>query len=144
MLRRIAAIVAGLLVLALVVSLVQRAVGVMHPLPDGTDPGSGSVDFQAWVAHLPPAAWVLGFCSEIGGALLGAFTAGFIVRDGRRGVASVVVAASLAASMLKWNTFAHPAWFIVGQLVAYPLVLLAAFAALGGKPRRERIPAPIH
>jgi hypothetical protein len=144
MLRRIAAVVAGLLVLAVVVLAVQQLVGVIHPLPAAVDPRDQSAQeaFQARVAELPPIAWLLGFVSEIAGAFLGALTAGFIARDRPRTVAAVVVGLSLLGSVLNWNTFAHPAWFIVGELLAYPLVLWAASVIVVRKRKRQRIPAP--
>lgn len=144
MLRRIAAVVAGVVVLGAVVFGLQAVVGTLHPLPDGLDPRDPAQEaaFQAWVAELPLLVWVLGFGSEILGAFAGALTAGTVAREGRRAVAATVVGLSLLASMLNWNMFAHPEWFIVGQLLAYPLVLWAALVLVGRGGLRERTAAP--
>jgi len=41
------------------------------------------------------------------------------------------------AGVVNWTSFPHPTWFIVGQLVGYPLALLAAVRLLGGESTEE-------
>lgn len=37
---------------------------------------------------------------------------------------------SLLGSLLNWTSFAHPAWFVAGQLLLYPLVLFLVWLAV--------------
>lgn len=155
MLRKIGALVAGMVVVAGVVFVLQAMSAALHPLPEGLDPMDES-DAEALSAHLaamPPLSWALAFSSELIGAFLGALAAGWIARPRpsttdlsgfveRRTVrvaSGVIVGFATIASVYNWTLFPHPNWFIVGQLVGYPLVLIAAWALLG---RRASAIAP--
>ncbi len=136
MLRRMGAVLAGVVVVGAVVMLVQGAGSRLYPLPDGldpTDPASRDA-FAAYLKGMPTVSWALAFGSEPLGAFLGALTAARIGHDHRPELAAIVVVMALAGSAFNWVSFVHPTWFVAGQLVAYPLVLLAAVRLLGGTP----------
>ena len=132
MVRKIGAVVVGILTLGAVVMTLQQVAAQLHPLPEGLDPMDRS-NAEAFAAHLetmPPAAWVVAFLSEIVGAFCGALVAGWIARDARRVVSGVIVGLALVGSIANWNSFAHPTWFIAGQIVLYPTVLFLALLLL--------------
>jgi hypothetical protein len=81
---------------------------------------------------------MLAFASEIVGVFLGALAAGSIVRDRKAVFVGVLVVVGVAGSIMNWVSFSHPMWFIIGQLIAYPLVFFAAVRLLG---RSEEQPA---
>ena len=115
MLRRIGAVIAGLLVVGAVVALLQGVAG-------------GPV-------------WAMAFFSELLGAFLGSLTAGHLGRDHRTPLAAIVVGFAARGSVLNWGSFPHPTWFITGQCIGYPLVLLTAFLML--HRREEHGPAAV-
>lgn len=80
---------------------------------------------------MPVTSWALAFSSELLGAFLGALTAGRLARHNQAAFAGGIVALALAGSINNWVSFSHPTWFIVGQLVAYPLVFFGVVRLLG-------------
>jgi hypothetical protein len=136
MLRKMGGVVAGMLVVICVVTVIQFASGRLYPLPEGVSPfdPADAEAFAAYVDSLPVPAWLMAFGSELLGALLGGLTAGRIARDQRLWVSGLVVGLAMAASITNWGTFPHPIWFIAGQVVGYPLVLLAIARVLRRHP----------
>lgn len=147
MARKISAILAGMIVVGGVVFAMQALAARLHPFPPGLDP-MDPAQSDAMLHHLstmPPISWALAFSSELVGAFLGALVAGWIARPGpstndisgyasRRSVrlaSGTIVLFALAASVFNWTAFAHPTWFMVGQLVGYPIVLFGAWTLLG-------------
>ena len=147
MARKIGAILAGMVVVGVVVFGMQALAARIHPLPAGIDP-LDPAQSDALLHHLssmPPLAWALAFSSELVGAFLGALAAGWIARPGpstndisgyasRRSVrlaSGTIVLFALAASVFNWTAFPHPTWFMVGQLVGYPVVVFGAWGLLG-------------
>lgn len=137
MARNIGAFVAGFLVVGVVVAGLQAISAQIFPLPEGFDP----TDAEALARHtatLPAGAWAMAFGSEIVGAFLGALTAGRIAGSHRKRFAAAIVGLALLGSILNWTSFPHPLWFVVGQLVAYPVALWAAVGLL--PPARSEPP----
>lgn len=133
--RKIVALVAGVLVLGLVVMTLQQVSSAIHPLPEGLDPFDPG-DAEAFGEHLaamPPGAWAVAFLSELVGAFFGGLAAGWIARDRARLFSGIIVGLAFVASTANWLAFDHPLWFIVGQLMGYPLVLVGVWVLL--KPR---------
>ena len=133
MLRSVGAAIVGLLTVGVVVFGLQAVGSGFHPLPEGLDPMSPD-DAEAFAAHLaamPAISWAIAFASELVGAFLGAIAAGWIAQDRGRLVAGIIVGIALLGSVNDWTSFDHPLWFIIGQLVAYPIVLMGAWVVLG-------------
>ena len=140
MVRNIIALIAGILVVGIVVGGLQYATSLLYPLPEGLDPFDPA-DAEALGEHMasmPVSAWMLAFASEIVGVFLGALAAGSIARDRKAVFVGALVVVGLAGSIMNWVSFSHPMWFIIGQLIAYPLVFVAAVRVLG---RSEEQPA---
>ena len=126
MVRNIGAVVAGFLVVLVVVGGLQFASSAVYPPPEGFDPFSPDPDMLAeYVAGLPTAAWLLAMGSELIGAFLGALAAGRIAQSHRAAFAGGIVGLAVIGSIINWVSFTHPLWFIVIQLIGYPLVFLA-------------------
>lgn len=135
-LRRIVALVAGVLVLGLVVLTLQEASAALHPLPEGVDPfdPADAESFEAYLEGMPPLSWALVFFSELLGALFGGLTAGWIADRRPRLFGGIIVGLAVLGSVMNWVAFSHPVWFMVGQLVGYALVLMT----VTGVPGRRR------
>lgn len=133
MVRKITAVVAGILVVGLVVMVLQQISAAMHPIPEGLDPfDRDQADaFRDHMAAMPAGAWALAFTSELIGAFAGAFAAGKIARSGVRWISAIIVGVALLGSTANWMAFEHPTWFIAGQLIGYPLVLMGVWTLLG-------------
>lgn len=132
MTRNIIAVVAGILVVFVVVGGLQYAASLLYPLPEGLDPFDPA-DAEALDAHMssmPVSAWMLPFAAEIVGVFLGALAAGSIARDRKAMLVGALVVVGLAGSVMNWVSFSHPMWFIIGQLIAYPLVFFAVVRLL--------------
>ncbi len=127
MLRKVSAVVAGLVAMGVVVFSLQWVGSLIHPLPPGVNPADpeDAAAFRAYLATMPVGVWILGLGSELVGAFAGGLVASRIAEDRRRLLAGVVVGLALAASVMNWLAFPHPWWFIGAQLVGYPLVFLA-------------------
>ena len=133
MLRTVAGIVAGVVVVGVVVFGLQQVSAMLHPLPAGLDPMDPDQQ-EAFLAHLagmPVAAWAVAFGSEVLGALLGGLAAGTIAHERSKVAAGVIVGLAVVGSIMNWTSFPHPMWFIVGQLVLYPLAFLLLTRLLG-------------
>lgn len=140
MVRKIGAVVLGVLTLGAVVMTLQQVSVALWPLPEGLDPFDPA-QADAWSAYLesmPSAAWLLAMVSEVLGALCGAVVAGWVARDAWKNAAGIVVGLGLAFSVANWVSFRHPAWFLLGQVVLYPAAYLAAVKVLAGRGRPER------
>lgn len=135
MARKIGAVIAGVLVLGVVVAALQFVSASIHPLPEGVDPFDPE-DAAAFAEHLegmPDSAWMVAFASELIGAFFGALVAGAIVHDRKRMFSAIIVGLALVGSVANWLSFAHPTWFIVGQLLVYPAVLAGVWGVLARK-----------
>ena len=136
MVRKIGAVVGGMAVVFVVVSVLQWVGSLIHPLPPGVDPmdPADQAAFRAHLATMPAAAWGIAWASELLAAFLGGLTAGKIADTRRPIFAGVIVGLALLASIMNWLAFPHPAWFIVGQLVLYPLVFFGVTKLLPDNP----------
>ena len=130
MLRKVGAVLIGAVVVLCVVAALQFVSGALFPLPEGVTPfdPADAEAFASYVSSLPATAWLIAFASELLGAFLGALTAGVMARGGRAWVPGIVVLLALGASVANWGSFPHPGWFIIGQLIGYPVVFLLALS----------------
>ncbi len=138
MARNIGAVLAGILVIFVVVGGIQYATSLLYPLPEGLDPfdPANAEALGEHMSSMPVSAWLLAFASEIVGVFLGALAAGSIARDHKAMFVGALVVVGLAGSISNWVSFRHPMWFIIGQLIAYPLVFLGA-VRLFGRPEHK-------
>lgn len=138
MLKNVAGVVVGLLVVGLVVGTLQWFGASFHPLPEGLDvfdPASAE-PLAAHMETMPTISWAIAFGSELLGAFLGALAAAWIARDARV-VSGIIVGLAVLGSLNNWMTFEHPMWFMAGQLVLYPAVLAGAWAVLASRAAPE-------
>jgi hypothetical protein len=139
MVRKIGAVIAGLAVVGVMVATLQWISAGLYPLPEGVDPmdPADADAFARYLATLPVAGWAIAFGSELLGGFFGALTAGWIARDQPRVFSGVIVGAALLGSLFNWSAFPHPTWFMIGQLIGYPIALMGVWTVLG---RREVTP----
>lgn len=139
MVRNILALVVGFLVLFSVVTSILAVGSLLFPPPAGLDLATPDpAALEEYTATLPPAGWLLPLLGEVLGAFLGAWTAGSLAASHSVRFAGAIVGLAVAGSLMNWFAFPHPTWFVVGQLVAYPLAFWAAARLL----RRRNGSAP--
>lgn len=139
MLRNIGGFFAGVLTLGAVVVTLQQLSGMIYPFPEGLDP-MDPANAEAMSAHfegMPTSAWVIAMLSEVIGAFAGALVAGWIGRSAARPLSGIIVGFAIAGSLFNWSQFDHPMWFVIGQLVLYPVALMAAWAIFAKRPPAE-------
>lgn len=128
MVRKILAVVVGVVVGAAVVWAVQLVGHRLVPLPPGMDP-TDMESVRAHMAEIPAAAFGFVLLGYVLGALVGGYTAARIGRA--KGPALVVGAILLVFGLMNVVLIPHPLWFTVATVVVF---LPAAW--LGGKLAR--------
>jgi hypothetical protein len=131
MLRIIGSVVAGIVTLGLTVWVIQMIGLSMYPLPEGVDV-MDPAQLDALIAHMgtqPMGAWLFPFFSELLGAFAGGLVAAYIERRKALPLLVTVVSLALIGSVINWISFAHPLWYMGGQLVGYPLVVYLGWLA---------------
>ena len=124
--RKIGSVVAGLLVGALVIFGVEAIVGLLYPMPVGMNP-QDPLAFNAYLATLPPMAFVLVLLGHGLGSFVGAGVATLVARRESLWPAMIVGGLATIAGIVNLVTVPHPLWFnIVDGLIYLPLAYLAA------------------
>lgn len=123
--RRIVAVLAGVIVAGMVVALVEGLGHMIYPPPTGLDI-SKPEDQARLMEVIPPGAKIAVVVAWFVGSFAGAAVAMLIGKHAFPGgvVAGLMVVASFATTQM----FPHPLWMMVGAVL---LPLLAAFLAKG-------------
>jgi hypothetical protein len=126
MLRTVLAVLAGLVVMFLCVSLVEGLGHVLYPPPPGVDLRDPDV-VKALIGQLPLMALVFVVIAWALGAFAGAWTAARLSREHRMGAALSIAVAMLIASGWSMWMIPHPGWLIAaGLALPLPLAWIAA------------------
>ncbi len=136
--RTIGAALAGFVSLFLVVVGIQFLSSMLYPLPEGLD-AFDPAQQDALAAHMatqPLMAWLFAFSSELVGAFAGGMVAARIAPSKARQLITALAGLALMGSIANWVSFAHPTWFMVGQVLGYPMVAFLAWR-LVGSPRDQ-------
>jgi hypothetical protein len=134
MLRRLLAVIAGLLAGMLVILAAESLSGLLHPLPPPAAAGDERA-LQAYVARLPSTAFVLVLC----GHALGSIAAGAVATlVARRAVIWPALSAGFGlflAGAVNVIALPHPTWFVGLDLACYlPLAWLGARLVASSQP----------
>jgi hypothetical protein len=114
--KKIFAVILGLVVGSLFITLVEKVNGTMYPLPEGMD-ATDMEAFKAFVAGLPDQAFILIFIGHICGALVGGLVAWLIVKNTI--IPSIIVGALFTVAGL-FNLFMiHHPWWMWTEVVLY-------------------------
>ena len=123
MLRKVLAVIAGLVATGLVVGLVQMLGRYLYPMAPGSDPN----DIEAvkeYVENAPFMALFFVIISYAGGALTGGFTATKIANDSSRAPAFIIGAIFALISVYMMLTIPSPFWFWILGIAAWGLVMV--------------------
>lgn len=126
MFRSILAGVAGMLISAVVVSLVEFGNSKLYPFPPGFDMNDQAA-IAAFIATLPAMAFVVVWIGWAVGAFVGTLVAKKLAPAGSSRPAIVVAGLFTLFCILNMAMLPHPIAFVVASVITTPL---ASFAAL--------------
>jgi hypothetical protein len=138
MLRSILGIVAGFVVGAVVVGLIEAAGLLFHPLPPGIDLSDNKA-LREHLAKAPPIAMVPVGIAWFVGPLVGSWLAAIIA--GRGGPALAIGVLFLAADITNLISFPHPLWLVIVGFLA-PLAAAWMGASCATPTARATRPLP--
>ena len=126
-LRNIGAVLLGSLAGGVVnMALIVLNTKALYPMPAGLDPNDPA-QFNAWIAGLPAAAFVLPLVAHLAHAFVGAIVAVKLAASRHRTLAMVVGGLTLLAGIMNAMAIHIPTW----MYVEFPLYLVVAW--LGGR-----------
>lgn len=125
MIRSALALLAGVVLAALTVMLMDTLVGSIYPLPPGTDPGNPESLRQA-VASMPSSALVLLLAGWVLAAAVGSYVAARLATQARRMHGIIAALFVLVATIANMANIPHPVWMWPAAIVLIPLAGLAA------------------
>jgi O-antigen/teichoic acid export membrane protein len=139
MLRRILAVVAGLVAFIALVAAFDGLSGALFPAPAGFDPND--IDsVRAHIENMPVVALVIVLAGSTLGALGGSFLTGFLIGEGVSFWPVITGVVGLCATMVNALTRPHPAWFVaaapIGVVAATVLGWWLAWRRAGKSVRR--------
>lgn len=117
--RSIGAVVAGIVVQFLLITIVQAISTQMYPMPEGMDPMDMEA-MSAYVATMPLGAFLMVLLSYALGALGGAFTAAKIAGHSAQVHGGVVWGLGLLSNIFNLTMIAHPLWFSLVSSLSFP------------------------
>lgn len=123
LLRNVAAALLGVVVAAVLISLVQYANLHFFPLPEGLDPTNRAA-MSAYIATLPAGAFAGVLLSYFIGVAAGTWLTARVSANAHARQAMMVGMLFLVASVLNLSSLPHPIWFWAANLV---LVALATW-----------------
>ncbi len=129
MIRKIAAVVVGILLTSLVVGLVQQLGHYLYPLPAGTDPNDPEA-IKKYVENAPFLAVFFVIISYAVGAFTGGFVSTKIANDGKKIYALIIGVLFLFTSIYMMVTIPSPIWFWILGIAVWSLVLVGYKLAL--------------
>ena len=130
-LRRIGAVLVGVIVAVVIVQVTELGVHMMYPPPPGYNMRDMNA-MKAFVAKLPAPAFILVLAGWLIATLIGTWLAAKI---GRTAVTGYVVGALLLCGGIA-NAFIipQPVWFSIASFVIY--VVMTIIGAMLGSPHR--------
>jgi len=136
MLRRILAIVAGLVAAMAVIFAIEAVGRVLFPLPSGivlTDPQS----MREQADMIPVGALASTLVAWTVGALAGAYSVGRLIGTGGASLAYVAGGVVLVWAAIMTMRMPHPIWFVA----ATPILIVGAtiLGAWPSRPRRTKV-----
>ena len=123
MLRKILAVVAGIIATSVAVGLVQQLGHYLYPLPTGTDPNDAEA-IKKYVETAPFMAIFFVIISYAVGALVGGFVSTSIANDGKKIYALIIGVLFLFTSIYMMITIPSPIWFWILGIASWGLVFV--------------------
>jgi MFS family permease len=127
MVRKILAVIAGLVVANVLLALLEMAGMKVFPPPPGTD-FSNPESLRAAMTQMPLTALIWVLAAQVIGTFAGAWVAARIGRTAQVKLALIVGVVETLGAIVNMLMIPHPAWFWIGSLL-----LLIPASLLGGR-----------
>jgi len=138
MLRNVLAVIGGLFVgMALNMGIIQLNMNVFFPVPAGMDMNNPE-QFNAYIAGLPVAAFLVVMLAHLGQSFVGAWIAARWGESRPMLLAMIVGALSLAGGIAAMMMISGPDWL----MIELPLYLVVAWLAGNMEQKRRASAAP--
>jgi hypothetical protein len=123
--RTIAAIVVGIIVSMVTITVVHQISGMIYPLPEGTDPNDMEA-LKRILPTMPLGAFLMVLLAWESGAFVGGAVAALIAAFARVIHAAIIGAWVLIGTIAIMFMLPHPGWMIAAGLVLpVPVAMLA-------------------
>lgn len=127
MLRNVAAVVLGIVAgMAVNMAIITLNSSVLFPMPEGLDMQDPE-QFNAYLATLPAAAFVVTMAAHLGQSFVGALVAAKVGASHKMVLAMIIGVLSLLGGIMAMTMYEAPPW----MMIELPLYLVVAW--LGGK-----------
>jgi len=123
MLRRIIAVILGIVGGGMLVSLIQRSIIALYPLPEDQSTMQ-QADFIEFVQNLPKEAFLMILASHGVGALMASFIAAALSNTTKRQMGYIAGFVFLIFTIVTLASFPHPGWVYIAD----PLFVIAMSA----------------
>ncbi|MCR4318562.1 MAG: hypothetical protein NUW37_19640 [Planctomycetes bacterium] len=129
MVRNVVAVLVGVLICGILISLIQMISNMLYPLPEELsgltmeDMGKPETieKLSAHIDGLPVAAFMIVAASYLIGTFVGSFAATKISGSGSIVGAAIIAVLFIIGGVLNVTAVPHPTWFAVGHFATYPL-----------------------
>lgn len=132
MIRRILAVVGGILTGSLAIWLMETLGHYLYPLPAGVGPNN-MAEFKEYVSNLPFPALLLVIVGYALGAVVSGFVSTKIGKDGKNRYALICGVFFLLATVYNMSVLPTPIWFWILGIIVWALVLVGYRLALNKK-----------
>jgi len=127
--RKVIAVVVGLIVGALANMMILMVSILQNPLPEGMDVNDAK-QMAEYVNQLPLSAFMITLAAHAGGALAGAFVCSAIMR--KRWLRGMIIIGTviMIGGIINLYSISHPTWFAIADVLLYlPAALVGGFLA---------------
>lgn len=137
MLRKVSAVLLGVLVAFATVMVVEWLGHQVYPVPPDVD-FNNPQQTEQYVANLPLGAFVSILLGWLLGTVAGGLTACYVAREKPVVFASIIGAIMLAATITNLVLIPHPTWFSIAGIIVIGLgtLLASRWSTTTGKPIR--------
>lgn len=139
--RRILGLLAGIVVTAVLVGVVESLGHLVYPPPEGLDL-TNPESLKAYMSAVPIGAMLSVLVAWAVGTMAGAGLAGVIARDKECLLGTILGALFLIGAIVNMAMIPHPLWFWIAGILVFPL---AAFVGIreATAVNRKRAPASV-
>jgi len=126
MLKKVGAVVAGLIIGSIVNMAIILVSTVMHPMPEGVT-FNDQEGMKDWIENMPASGFVMALLAHQLGTFAGGIVASLITKQRWIIGGAIVGAFFLLGGVMTLFDFAHPTWFAVVDVGLYlPMGVLGA------------------
>lgn len=130
MLRRIIAVLCGLIVATIDIFFIQYISHILYPLPEGFD-FENIEAAKAFISNMPIGAFLFILLAYASGSFIGGFVSALIVKEKKIPTALIMATILFILGLMNLIMIPHPVWFAIATcLVYHPFAFFGGVLAL--------------